>query len=208
MTLEFLPRLLRSEAIVVKNSRGWSNLIPCQVHRVACIAERGYSLVELMIVLAIVGVISAIAAPSFARLLAETRVGDASSDLFAAVLQTRSEAMKRHQRVVLCVSPDGADCGSEGGWEQGWIVFEDGNENGRREAEEPLMRAGEVRAGRVGISGDGSVGRYVSYVASGRTQQLTTGAWQAGTLTICSEGIARKIIINRVGRPRIAKGNC
>ncbi|WP_164844498.1 GspH/FimT family pseudopilin [Azoarcus sp. DN11] len=170
--------------------------------------ECGYSLVELMIVVAIVGVVSAVAAPSFARLLAETRVGDASSDLFAAVLQTRSEALKRHRRVVLCVSADGAECASGGGWGQGWIVFEDGNENGQREEGEPLVRAGEVRAGRVGITGDASVGRYVSYVASGRTQQLATGAWQAGTLTLCSEGIARKIIINRVGRPRIAKGNC
>lgn len=192
----------------VRNRRCWPTRCRRQARQCGRTAEGGYSLVELIMVVAIVGVLSAIAAPSFARLLAETRVGDASSDLFAAVLQTRSEALKRHQRVVLCVSGDGADCASEGGWEQGWIVFEDGNENGRRDADEPLMRTGEARPGRVGISGDGSVGRYVSYVASGRTQQLVTGAWQAGTLTICSEGLARRIIINRVGRPRIAAGRC
>lgn len=171
-------------------------------------SSRGYSLVELAMVVAIAGVVSAIALPSFARLLTDTRVGDASSDLFSAVIQTRSEALKRHRRVVLCVSADATDCAGSGGWEEGWIVFEDGNENGRREADEPLLRTGEPRKGRVGISGDGSVGRYVSYVASGRTQQLSTGAWQAGTLTVCSEGIGRKIIINRVGRPRVARAGC
>lgn len=171
-------------------------------------ASRGYSLVELSVVVAIVGILSAIAMPSFARLLADTRVGDASSDLFSAVIQTRSEALKRRQRVILCPSGDGQDCADTVEWNGGWIVFEDGNDNGRREDDEPLLRVGEMRHSRIRISGDASVGRYVSYVATGRTQQLTTGAWQAGTLTVCGEGIARRIIINRVGRPRMARGTC
>ncbi|MCC4116825.1 GspH/FimT family pseudopilin [Aromatoleum toluclasticum] len=176
--------------------------------RAGGLLEYGYSLVELMMVLAVLGVLSAIAAPSFARLLAETRVRDASSDLFAAVIQTRSEAMKRHGRVVLCKSDDSTRCAEDIGWDRGWIVFADDNESGQRDADEAVLRTGEPRIGRVAISGDGSVGNYVSYVASGRTQHLTSGAWQAGTLTVCSEGIARQIIINRVGRPRIARVSC
>lgn len=172
------------------------------------VSSRGYSLVELAVVVTIVGVLSAIAVPSFARLLAETRVSDASSDLFSAVVQTRSEALKRRHRIILCPSDDAQDCADTVEWNRGWIMFEDGNDNGRRGAEEPLLRIGEPRPRQISISGDDSVGRYVSYVATGRTQQLTTGAWQAGTLTVCSEGIARKIIINRVGRPRIARATC
>lgn len=192
-------------AFAEPRSRRW-----CREHPLARGARRyrGYTLIELMMVLTIVSILSAIAAPSFARLLADTRVADATSELFGAVLQTRSEALKRHRRVVLCTSSDATDCGSETGWESGWIVFEDGNENGRREEDEPLLQIGEARGGRVAIFGDSSVRSYISYVGSGRTQQLATGAWQAGTLTICSEGIARKIIINRVGRPRIARAGC
>lgn len=187
-----------------KRKRAQRNLqLPCRTG-----ASRGYSLVELAVVVAIVGVLSAIAVPSFARLLAETRVGDASSDLFSAVIQTRSEALKRRHRVILCPSEDGQDCADTVEWTRGWIMFEDGNDSGRREVDEPLLRIGEMRQRQISISGDDSVGRYVSYVATGRTQQLTTGAWQAGTLTVCSEGIARKIIINRVGRPRMAHGTC
>ena len=171
-------------------------------------ASRGYSLVELAVVVAIVGVLSAIAVPSFARLLAETRVGDASSDLFSAVIQTRSEALKRRHRIILCPSDEKQDCSDTVDWNPGWIMFEDANDNGRREAEEPLLRIGEARYSKIRIWGDASVGRYVSYVASGRTQQLGTSAWQAGTLTVCSEGIARKIIINRVGRPRVVGATC
>lgn len=87
-------------------------------------------------------------------------------------------------------------------------MFEDANDNGRREADEALLRIGEVRQRKIRITGDGSVGRYVSYVATGRSQQLATSAWQAGTLTVCGEGIARKIIINSVGRPRMARATC
>lgn len=172
------------------------------------VSSRGYSLVELAVVMTVVGVLSAIAVPSFARLLAETRVSDASSDLFSAVVQTRSEALKRRHRIILCPSDDEQDCADTVEWNRGWIMFEDGNDNGTRDTDEPLLRIGEVRPSNIRISGDDSVGRYVSYVATGRTQQLTTGAWQAGTLTVCSEGIARKIVINRVGRPRMAHATC
>lgn len=171
-------------------------------------SSKGYSLVELAVVVAIVGVLSAIAVPSFARLLTATRVGDASSDLFSAVIQTRSEALKRRHRVILCPSADKQDCADTVEWNPGWIMFEDANDNGRHEVEEPLLRIGEARYSRIRIWGDASVGRYVSYVATGRTQQLATSAWQAGTLTVCSEGVARKIIINSVGRPRMARAEC
>lgn len=171
-------------------------------------SSRGYSLVELAVVVAILGVLSAIAVPSFARLLTETRVGDASSDLFSAVIQTRSEALKRRHRVILCPSADKQDCSDTVEWNPGWIMFEDVNDNGRREADEPLLRIGESRYSKIRISGDASVGRYVSYVATGRTQQLATGAWQAGTLTVCGDGVARKVIINRVGRPRLVRATC
>lgn len=171
-------------------------------------SSRGYSLVELAVVVAILGVLSAIAVPSFARLLTETRVGDASSDLFSAVIQTRSEALKRRHRVILCPSADKQDCSDTVEWNPGWIMFEDVNDNGRREADEPLLRIGESRYSKIRISGDASVGRYVSYVATGRTQQLATGAWQAGTLTVCGDGVARMVIINRVGRPRLVRATC
>lgn len=193
----------------VRICRGWLQPSSVEGRRlVRSLSECGYSLVEPMTALAVLGVLSAIAVPSFARLLAETRVRDASSDLFAAVIQTRSEALKRHGRAVLCKSADLNRCIDDIRWDSGWIVFNDENESGQRDADEALLRTGEARGGRVTISGDGSVGNYVSYVGSGRTQQLNTGAWQAGTLTVCSEGIARQIIINRVGRPRTVPATC
>lgn len=167
----------------------------------------GYSLVELVVVLAIAATLSAIALPSFARLLAETRVAEASSDLFGAVLLVRSEALKRHRRVVMCPSADAADCAQDIGWQSGWIVFEDPNENGKRDGDESLLQVGQPRPVQVTITGTDKLGNYVSYVASGRTEQLN-GAYLMGTLTICSEGVAKKIVINHAGRPRLASATC
>nr|WP_246265446.1 GspH/FimT family pseudopilin [Aromatoleum diolicum] len=157
--------------------------------------------------MAIAATLSAIALPSFARLLAETRVAEASNDLFGAVLLVRSEALKRHRRVVMCTSADAVDCAQDIGWHSGWIVFEDPNENGKRDGDESLLQVGQARPGQVRMTGTDKLGNYVSYVASGRTEQLS-GAYLMGTLTICSEGVAKKIVINHAGRPRLAGASC
>lgn len=168
----------------------------------------GYSITELLLVLVVVGVLAAIALPSFARILVENRVSDASSDLFGAVLVIRSEALKRRERVVLCTSVDGEGCSAGVGWHRGWIAFEDANRNGARDPDEVVLRVGEAREGEIYITGNGHLGNYVAYGPSGRSERMDNGGFLSGTITICSGAIGRLIVINRVGRPRTSPGTC
>jgi type IV fimbrial biogenesis protein FimT len=170
--------------------------------------QPGFTLVEVMAVLAMVAVVASAAMPSLQALLASVRVSSAANDLLGDLLLTRSEAIQRHGRVVACKSSDGTHCADLGGWQQGWIVFVDANGDGERGPTELLLqRQGPLPAG-VRMTGNASLARYVGYVGNGSTRQVG-GGFQAGTLTVCRESagptVARQIVINASGRPRVQK---
>ena len=76
--------------------------------------QQGFTLIEALIVIAMIGVMLALAAPSFVTFTASQRVKTASFDLYATLAFARSEAIKRRQPVT--VAPVGGD------WTTGWTV--------------------------------------------------------------------------------------
>ena len=165
----------------------------------------GFSLVELMLVLAVLAVLAAIAVPSYEALMRNARLSTTSGELFAALFHARSEAIRRGRRATLCTSADGESCTAGIGWEPGWILFDDENGNGQRDAGEELVHVTGARSDRLAIRGNDPVRNYVSYVPSGVTR-TASGALQMGTLTVCDRGLARKIVISATGRPRMVEG--
>ena len=165
----------------------------------------GFTLIESLAVLVVAGVLASVALPSFGFLVRSTQLATAGNDLLAGLLLTRSEAIKRRARVVMCKSADGQACTFSGGWQQGWIVFADANGNGQRSASEPLLHVQPALAAPLRLTGTASVAKYVSYVPTGATR-LLGGGFQAGTLTLCSAspeaGTGRQVVINATGRPR------
>lgn len=75
---------------------------------------RGFSMVELMVVVAIVAVLASVAAPSFRSLIADQRVKAAAGELHASLTLARSEAMKRSASVTL--APKSSS------WVNGWQI--------------------------------------------------------------------------------------
>lgn len=78
------------------------------------VRNRGFTVIELMIVVAIIAVLAAIAAPSFREIMARNRIKTVATDLQIALLRARSEAIKRNADMT--VSANGGD------WRAGWTT--------------------------------------------------------------------------------------
>lgn len=79
--------------------------------------DRGFTLVETLIVTAVLGILIAIALPNFSQWIASERVRGAANDLYAGLMMARSEAMKRNVQVDVSRTS-----GSSTDWSAGWSV--------------------------------------------------------------------------------------
>jgi type IV fimbrial biogenesis protein FimT len=75
------------------------------------------------------------AAPSFSAFIKNNRLTTQINALSAAINLTRSEAIKRADEVILCASSNQSTCNGTG-WEEGWIIYSDTNDNGSIESSE------------------------------------------------------------------------
>lgn len=161
----------------------------------------GFTVVELLTTVVIVGVLIGVGVPALSAMARDARLTSFTNELHVAISLARSEAIRRGQRVTLCVSRDGLQCANDTGWESGWVMFPDTDGDIVRDANEMLIRSrGPADAGLI-ARGNGTLARYVSYVPSGATRSVT-GALQMGTLKVCNDDRQRSLIINAAGRVR------
>lgn len=93
--------------------------------------ERGFTLVELLIVLALTAILLAVGLPQLSQFSASRAMGSHVALLASAMRLARSEAIKRGTRVTVCPSMDpesagGPACnGGANDWASGWVIFSD-----------------------------------------------------------------------------------
>ncbi len=84
----------------------------------------GFSLIELMVTIAILAILLAIAFPSFEGSMRSNRLATTTNELLASVSLARSEAIKNTHGAGICASADGLTCSND--WNLGWLVWADG----------------------------------------------------------------------------------
>ncbi len=169
--------------------------------------QRGITLVESMIALSLLAILLVVAMPRYRAMIDTNRLSAAVNALSGSLQLARSEAVRRGQRVTLCVSDDGKSCSSAGGWHRGWIVFHDADGNAQRGSDEGLIQA-QAAQPFLSIHGNQPVARYVSYTGHG-WPRLASGALQMGTLTFCLPGVAgHSLILSSAGRARLSDAVC
>ncbi len=175
-------------------------------------APKGFTLLELMVVLAIAGVLAAIAIPAMGNFMRNSRITSAANDVMAALHFTRSEAIKRRQPVTLCTSANAqaaTPACANSPFLTGWIAFVDLNQSGGVDAGEDVLLQHEAMNPQ--ITARSSLGAFrVTYLMNGFA--LETNPAQ---LVLCDDrgnvpsagelSSARGILFSVTGRPGVTR---
>ena len=149
----------------------------------------GFTLIEMMTAIAVMGILLSIAFPSFESMLLSGRLRSYANELVASAYLARSEAIKTNSVVRLCASSSGTGC--DGDWAEGWVVLR--SDDAVVQSHGALANGYKINAGA----------NTLSFKPTG------IGATQT-TLTICkaapSAGKQERIVtISATGRPSVSK---
>jgi type IV fimbrial biogenesis protein FimT len=148
---------------------------------------RGFTLIELMVVVALAAIMASLAAPSFKSFVSGQRVKTAASEFVMAAIFARSEAIKRNADVTITPATAGAT-----GWKDGWTVAAGGTQLSQQAAYTGVTFSGSDSA--------------ITYKATGRLSAAVTTMTITGTDTS-----ARCVAFDLSGMPRSFKsssGSC
>src|SRR4051812_28034954 len=125
--------------------------------------QRGFTAVELMITLAILGILLSAAAPGYQDWVATTRLTSHASEMLTGLQFARSEAVKRNAVISMCKSSNGTACVTSGTWAQGWIVFIDNNGSGTVDSGETVLRVHAALSGGTTFVGSTNVASVITF---------------------------------------------
>jgi type IV fimbrial biogenesis protein FimT len=151
----------------------------------------GFTKVELLTVVTIIGELAMLAGPSFSNLIADQRAKNASTDLFTAISIARSEAIKRNTKIALQQK--------SGDWANGWEIVD---------PDDPTLKIvnhGELSG--ASVEPTPSTVASIVYLSSGRLQGNAAPAFTI-TTTLGSSTSTRTLCIDPSGRPYVNSTSC
>ena len=127
----------------------------------------GFSVLELMIALAVCAILLAGTGPAFSAVVHKNRISAATNQLYMSLHAARGEALKRRSAVRICPSANSTSCRTDGDWSDGWLIYEDVNTNNAPDAAEIIQLIDGL---------DGEINMQVSTALSEYVQFQPTGA--------------------------------
>ena len=161
--------------------------------------EHGYSLLELLLTIAVAAMLLTLGLPSFSALKARSAQRVEINALFHAVHLARKSSVMRKQVVSLCPTADGETCDPGRDWSGGFLVFENTDRD-----EPPELDDGEILLHRH------MAGPSLKITANRRgfTLRATFRRATNGTLVVCDRAgrvAPRALVVSYTGRPRVAE---
>ena len=180
-------------------------------------ATRGFTLVEMMVTVAIAGIMLALAAPAMQQFVTQKAVSSSSDELVSALRFARSEALKRSSPVSVCGGNGGttattAACTSND-WTKGWIIFADRDGNGvysyssSNPTDELLRVQQAVPQQVVGPTPTGTTA-YVEFVATGMALGAKSFTFRPNLNSSNANfnKFSRIVCVNSQGRTNVVSG--
>jgi type IV fimbrial biogenesis protein FimT len=183
---------------MVNSPPHWRNVDCCR--RGSVRASRGFTLPELLVVLGLVALLLSQLPPD---LSAATRHNQlyATALTFSQQLQlARNSAIQRNSRITLCKSDNPTQCNSDANWEDGWILFENLDGDGRIDPDDTILQRHHPLPTGITLRGVGNFKNRVTYRPTGDSTSF-------GRLVLCEQGQldgSQALYISSTGRIRIA----
>ncbi len=167
--------------------------------------QRGFTLVELVVTIALVAILTSLAIPSFSEALRQWRRDNTTRGLLTSLQLARTESIKTSRQVIVCPSTDETSCAASTEWNTGWIVFRDdgggtaANANNQAlDANEPVLKVASAQAGIASLTSTGGV-QLLQFMPNVLMASPTT------TFTVTPTGASSatkvdRITVSRVGR--------
>ncbi len=161
----------------------------------------GFTLIELMITIAILAILLSIAVPSFVSTIRNNQITSQTNALVSALALARSEATKRAIRVSVC-SRNGNVCANSNNWSAGWLVIRDPNGNGVLDGGEAILQVSPTAPQGIIIAAGAN---FVTYESSGENLAETDIAISKSG---CGVGEKRQVTVEFSGRTSLVKQDC
>ena len=166
----------------------------------------GFTLIELMIIIAIAGILVSVAIPSFNSIISSNRLTTYANELVTALNLARSEAVKRGVQVTISNGTASSD------WGSGWTIFTDINGNGVLDGADLLLRTYPALTAGYTLMTGANYTCWVAYDGMGLSRGsgvACNGGLPNDTFRLCygtDNTLSRAITINTVGRAVVSTG--
>lgn len=166
---------------------------------------RGFTLIELMVTVVVLGLLMTIAVPSFTDMIRNHRSLTAADELTSALNLARVEAVKRGKRVSICPSTNGTSC-SGTSWQGGWITFVDAAASDTSST--ASVATGGVINRRVGMPTGATATGTASFIRFSGLGYSPISSNILVKVTSCTGNSARTISVSASGRIAVQKTAC